>query len=153
MNTSPTPRNLSIWLFAAILGLVLTLAPASASVSPDESLTSIEVPSAPALGAEASPGISVMSASQCPSGSFCVWSGEDYQGAMKRFTTQSQYTTIGLSPVQSFYNNRSKRVYIYGNSSGTPSACYGPGAKRDNTAFSTWLYSAKGTYLSTATSC
>lgn len=150
MNTSPTPRTLSIWLFAALLGVALTLAPASASVDPDESLTSIEEPTAALLEADA-PGISVFSTSQCPSGSFCVWSDEDYLGTMKRFTTQSQYTSLNIGAVRSFYNNRSKRVYIYGNSSGTPSACYGAQAKRSST--SNWVTSAKGTYLSTATSC
>lgn len=153
MNTSPTPRNLSIWLFAAILGAALTLGPASASVDPDRSLQAIDASSLPALQPEASPEISVMTLSQCPSGNFCVWSGPGYEGTLKRFTNQSQYTSIGLNSVGSFYNNRSKRVYVYGNSSGTPSACYGAGVKKFDTSSSNWLSKAKGTYLSTATSC
>lgn len=151
MNTSPTPRNLSIWLFAAILGAVLTLAPASASVNPDASLSSVEEPAPALLETDESPGISVMSLSQCGSGYFCVWSQTSYQGTIQRFSTQSQYMSISLSSVRSFYNNRSKRVYIYGDPSGSPSACYGAQAKKASTT--SWLTLAEGTYLSTATSC
>lgn len=151
MNTSPTPRALIICLFAALFGTVLTLAPASASVTPDDSVISIEEPSAALLNTDASPGISVFSASQCPSGSFCVWSDEDYLGSMKRYTTQAQYLTLNAGAIRSFYNNRSTRVFLYSDSSATNSACYGAQAKRSAT--SGWLRSAKGAYLSTATSC
>lgn len=164
MNTSPTPRSLSIWLFAAILGIVLTLAPASASVIEERPAAAFDTtldaetgavtdePAAALLEPEAaSGGISVFSVSQCSAGYFCVWSLPNYVGTIQRFSSQSQYTSISLSKVGSFYNNRSKRVYVYGDPSGSPSACYGAQAKR--TGYTGWLLYAEGTYLSTATSC
>ncbi len=151
MNTSPTLRPLFIWLFAALLGVALTLAPASASVDPDESLTSIHEPAEARLEADNSPDISVFGASQCLSGNFCVWSGAGYTGNFKRFSTQSQYLSMGWNSIGSFYNNRSKRVFIYGDSSGSPSACYGAQAKRSTV--SGFLVEPSGVYLSTAASC
>jgi hypothetical protein len=151
MNTSPTPHNLTIWLLAAILGVVLTLAPATASADLDQSPATLDSLTPLEADADAAPGMSVFSASQCGSGYFCVWSQTDYQGTIKRFSTQSQYMSISMPFIGSFYNNRSTRVYIYGDPSGSPSACFGARAKRSS--FSNWMNYAKGTYLSTATSC
>lgn len=156
MNTSPTPRNLSIWLFAAILGAALMIGPASASASSDlpdlPARTVIDIDESAAPLAELEPsGVSVMSLAQCASGYFCVWTESNYLGAIQRFSNQSQYTPIVISPVRSFYNNRSKRVYIYADSSGAVGACHNAYVKKPTT--SGWLRNAKGTYLSTATSC
>lgn len=153
MNTSPTPRTLSIWLSVLLLGLALTVAPASASTATAtdtaDEFAAIDEPSALAE-TNAAPGFSVFSITQCPSGYFCVWTGAQFLGNVKRYNEQSQYTPIPISSTGSFYNNRSKRVYVY-NAGTTLSACYGPQASRSITTG--WQSVIKGTYLSTATSC
>lgn len=145
MKIPPALQILSVWLLVVVLGAALTMTRASAS---DDDLDD------PVLVGKAAktddPVMTTQSASQCGAGYLCVWSQPNYLGTIQRFSTQSQYTSINIR-VQSFYNNRSKRVYIYGDPGGSPSACYAAGTKRSST--SSWVPSAEGTYLSTATSC
>ena len=154
MKIPPALQVLSAWLIVAVLGTALSLTRADAVESPepaDLSATTTDAPSVTSLDAADEPDVQPATSSQCASGYFCVWSQAQYTGAIQRFKTQSQYQSIYLPSVGSFYNNRSKRVYLYTNGSGTPSACYGPNTKRATVSGS--LTGADGTYLSTATSC
>jgi hypothetical protein len=148
---------MSVWLLVVILGAALSMTRASASevevVTDDPAIISDTAPGdEPILKRKVDePVMTTLSTSQCGAGYFCVWSQANYSGTIQRFSAQSQYTSISLYRVGSFYNNRSKRVMLYSNSSGDQSACYGAQAKRSTT--SGWVSYAKGTYLSTATSC
>lgn len=92
-----------------------------------------------------------LSTSQCGAGYFCIWSSSNYTGSIQRFKTQSQFSSIYLSRVGSFFNNRPDRVFIYQYGGGSTSNCYAPRAKRSTT--SGWLTYAESVYLSTATNC
>lgn len=144
MKIPPVLQILSVWLLVVVIGAALTMTRASAAA--DDSDDPVLVGKA----ATSDPGLTTQSTSQCAAGYLCVWSQPNYLGTIERFSAQSQYTSITIR-VQSFYNNRSKRVYLYGDPSGSPSACYAAGTKRATT--SSWVPSADGTYLSTATSC
>lgn len=147
MKLPPALQILAVWLLVVILGAALTMTRASASDADAELDDPVVVGKA---ATSDDPVMTTLSTSQCGSGYLCVWSESNYQGTIQRFSTQSKYTSISIR-VRSFYNNRSKRVYIYGDPGGSPSACYGAGTKRATTT--SWVPSAEGTYLSTATSC
>lgn len=89
---------------------------------------------------------------QCTSGYFCIWSAADYGGSFQQFSATSSYRQIALSSVNSLYNRRSDRTYLYEGSNGTGSlSCYGPGAKVAN--LSGWRETARSVWLSTVTNC
>jgi hypothetical protein len=91
-------------------------------------------------------------ASDCPSGYLCVWSGTGFTGSVKKFSTASQYTVIGLSINQSIYNNRSKRAFLEKQRSGSDvELCLDPGESRSN--LSGWQEDADGVYLSNTAAC
>ena len=89
---------------------------------------------------------------QCESGYFCIWSAANYSGTFQQFSATSSYRQITLSSVNSLYNRRADRTYLYEGSSGTGSSgCYGPSAKVAN--LSGWRDNAKSVWLSTVTNC
>jgi hypothetical protein len=148
MKIPPVLQILSVWLLVVILGAAMTMTRAHA----------VEADAGPELGDDPAtisrivePVMETLSVSQCGSGYFCVWPSPNYVGTPKKYSAQSKYLSITLSNVGSFYNNRSKRAYLYGDSSRSPSACYGPRAKKASTTG--WMRLAEGTYLSTAASC
>jgi hypothetical protein len=144
----PAFQILSVWLLVVILGSALTMSRASADVDDGDLVLT------PQIGGSAKisdSGMTTNAVADCPSGYFCIWPETSYRGGMRKFSQQSQYLDIPLYTVRSFYNNRSGRVFVYGDPSGSPSACYGPGVRKSTT--SGWLQLAEGTYLSTATSC
>lgn len=156
MKIPPALQILSLWLLVTIIGTALTMtrADAAETTDPPTAPSSLVAPAeAEATTAETTdgPDVTLASTNQCASGYFCVWTQANYTGTIQRFKTQSQYSSIAVYRVGSFYNNRSKRVFLYADASGDTSACYGAGAKRSST--SGWVTYAEGTYLSTATSC
>lgn len=90
--------------------------------------------------------------SDCPSGSFCVWSRSNFRGEMQRIAATNSYRTITLAATASYYNNRTKRTWLHEEADGSgASVCVGPGASRSST--SGWQHAANGAYLATITSC
>jgi len=90
--------------------------------------------------------------STCPSGYFCVWTGQDYEGARHQYNDVDDYNPISVDPIRSAYNNRTKRTYLneLSGSSSTYS-CFGPGDY--DGALSGWQVHANSAFLSTYTSC
>lgn len=89
---------------------------------------------------------------QCTSGYFCIWSAADYGGSFQQFSATSSYRQITLSSVNSLYNRRADRTFLYEGANGTGlSSCYGPGAKVAN--LSGWRETAQSVWLSTVTNC
>lgn len=89
---------------------------------------------------------------QCDSGYFCVWSAANYTGSFQQFSATSSYRSISLSTVNSLYNRRSDRTFLYEGSTGTgSSSCYQPSAKVAN--LSGWRENAQTVWLSTVTNC
>ncbi|MFC5677145.1 peptidase inhibitor family I36 protein [Aeromicrobium endophyticum] len=90
--------------------------------------------------------------SDCPSGSFCVWSGTSFTGSFKKLSTTNAYLAIDLSSTRSYYNHRSQRTWFHEQSDGSGSKiCVDPGVSRAST--SGWATSAEAAYLATVTSC
>jgi hypothetical protein len=88
----------------------------------------------------------------CPSGYICLWSGSQYGGTMKKFASTGTYHSIGLSFVNSYYNNRTKRTWLHSASDGSGTyVCLSPGAQSGSV--SGWQESAKAVYLATVTNC
>lgn len=129
-------RSAGISLSATVSGLSASL---SVDVEPSSALPDDDDDPTP------------VSTSQCGAGYMCIWSASNYTGSLQRFKTQSQFSTIYLSRVGSFFNNRPDRVFIYQYAGGSTSNCYAPRAKRSTT--SGWLSSADSVYLSTASIC
>lgn len=92
------------------------------------------------------------SASACPSGAMCVWTGTSYTGTIWKTTSTSAYIAIGPGTIRSYFNNRSKRTYLheqrYG---GGIFACLRAGAK--SASLSGWTIHAEAVYLSAYTLC
>jgi hypothetical protein len=88
----------------------------------------------------------------CASGYMCLWGSAAYSGTMKSFSTSGTLLTIGLSSVGSYYNHRTKRVWIQENADGSGNKlCVNPGVKVSLTAG--WVTRAKTVYLSTIGYC
>lgn len=89
---------------------------------------------------------------QCTSGYMCAWSGPNYSGTFKRFSSTGSYQSIGLTTVGSYYNYRTRRTYLHQKLDGSGyNSCISPGARAS--VLSGWKTSAKAVYLSTATAC
>jgi len=88
----------------------------------------------------------------CPSGSFCVWTGTDFEGSRYSFNDVSDYNRIYVDPIRSAYNNRSKRTYLnQGTGSSSTYSCFGQGDY--DRSLSGWQVHANSAYLSTTTNC
>ncbi len=92
------------------------------------------------------------SRSDCPSGSFCVWTRENYEGTRYQYNNVGAYNLITVDPIGSAYNHRTKRTYLnqYSGKSSTYS-CFGPGDY--DGALSNWQVHANSAFLSTYTNC
>ena len=103
------------------------------------------------LAAEAAPQAPT-ALSECPSGSFCVWTRAGFAGQMQKITATNTYRTITLTTTASYYNNRTKRTWLHEEADGSgASVCIGPGASKHST--SGWQRAANGAYLATIASC
>lgn len=90
--------------------------------------------------------------SDCPSGYMCLWSQPDYSGPMKKISSTNQYVSIGLSTVESYYNNRTKRTWLHSTTDGSGNyVCLSPGARSGS--LSGWHDNAKSVWLATVTNC
>jgi hypothetical protein len=119
------------------LVLSTTIVAAAASIS-----------SLPATATEMSPAV----LSDCPSGSFCVWTGTGFSGTMQKISATNSYRSITLSSTKSFYNHRSQRSWLHATPDGSgASTCVEPGASRAST--SGWQATAESVYLATITDC
>lgn len=161
MKTSAPLRAVAAALLLLAASIGISLSPANAAPSPSPTPSVIE----PLATAEREPVASLeretltadaleiepLSLSQCSSGYFCVWSQSYYTGTLQRFRTTGQLSSIVLSRVGSFYNNRSTRAYVYESDGNGSIACYKGGYKRATT--SGWLTRAENVYLSTISSC
>lgn len=99
-------------------------------------------------GAQVSP----FALSECPSGTFCLWSGTNFSGSVQKITTTNAYRSITLSSTQSYYNNRTRRTWLHDQSDGSGSTvCINPGASKATT--SGWQTTAEAAYLATITTC
>ena len=88
----------------------------------------------------------------CPSGSFCVWTGTDFEGSRYSFNNVGDYNRIHADPIRSAFNNRSKRTFLnQGTGSSSTYSCFGPG--NYDRSLSGWQVHANSAYLSTATNC
>jgi hypothetical protein len=91
-------------------------------------------------------------AGDCPSGYMCLWSQPSYSGAMKKISTTGSYKSIGLTTVESYYNNRSKRRWLHEALDGSGQyVCLDPGARASS--LSGWQDNAKAVYLAMITNC
>lgn len=91
-------------------------------------------------------------ASDCPSGYVCLWSSTNYSGTMKKISTTGAYKSIGLTTVESYYNNRTKRTWLHEKADGSGQyVCLDPGARASS--LSGWEDNAKAVYLATITNC
>ena len=52
------------------------------------------------------------SRSECPSGYFCVWTQENYEGTRYQYNNVGAYNRIYADPIRSAYNHRTKRTYL-----------------------------------------
>jgi hypothetical protein len=88
----------------------------------------------------------------CPSGYFCVWTDENYEGSRYQYNNVGHYNLIAVDPIRSAFNNRSKRTYLneLSGSSSTYS-CFGPNDY--DGALTGWQIHANSAYLSTYTNC
>ena len=111
------------------------------------------VASAAAVPADPSTDTPLMRArSDCPSGSFCVWSGTSFTGTIRKLSATNDYLSINLSSTRSYYNHRSQRTWLHEKSDGSGShLCVDPGVSRASTTG--WAASAEAVYLATVTSC
>jgi hypothetical protein len=92
------------------------------------------------------------SKSDCPSGYFCVWTQENYNGSRYQYNNVDNYNQINVDPIRSAYNHRSKRTYLNQNSgSSTTYSCFGAGDY--DGALSGWQIHANSAFLSTYTNC
>lgn len=92
------------------------------------------------------------SKSNCPSGYFCVWTLDDYEGNMYEYGDVDDYNAISVDPIRSAYNNRTKRTYLNQDSGSSATySCFGPGDY--DSALSTWQLHANSAFLSTYTNC
>lgn len=90
--------------------------------------------------------------SDCPSGYMCLWSQPNYGGTIKKISATNSYKAIGLSAVESYYNNRTKRTWLHEAADGSGSyVCLNPGARAGS--LSGWQDNAKAVYLATITDC
>lgn len=137
MKISRSLRMLLLAFLVSVVSVTLTISPSSAAD--------------PNPAADEPDAATPLSLSQCGAGYLCMWSASNYTGSLQRFKTESQFSTIYLSRVGSFFNNRPDRFFIYQYSGGSTSACFAPRAKQNST--SGWLSSANTVYLSTVTSC
>ena len=88
----------------------------------------------------------------CPSGYFCVWSGENYEGSRRQYNDVGDYNLITMDPIGSAFNNRSKRTYLNQLSGkSTTYSCFGP--YDYDYALSGWQVHANSAFLSTYTNC
>lgn len=88
----------------------------------------------------------------CPSGSFCVWTGTDFEGSRYRLDDVGDYNRINADPIRSAFNNRGKRTYLnQGTGSSSTFSCFGPGDY--DRSLSGWQVHANSAYLSTTTNC
>jgi hypothetical protein len=92
------------------------------------------------------------SRSACPSGYFCVWTQENYEGSRYQYNNVGAYNRIYADPIRSAYNNRSKRTYL-NELSGSSSnySCFGAGDY--DWSLSGWQVHANSAFLSTYTNC
>ena len=88
----------------------------------------------------------------CPSGYFCVWSGEDFEGTRHQYSAVGVYNQITMDPIGSAFNNRGKRTYL-NQLSGKSSTYSCFGAYDYDYALSSWQVHANSAYLSTYTNC
>lgn len=103
-------------------------------------------------GSAASAASTPRSIGQCDSGYFCLWSGTNYSGAFQQFSVKSSYRQISLSTVNSLYNRRVDRTYLYEGSDGSGSyTCYPDHAQVANLIG--WRENAQAVWLSTVTNC
>lgn len=87
----------------------------------------------------------------CASGYACVWASAGYVGNRKGYQSAG-YNTIPLSTIGSYYNHRSKRVYLHEAADGSERhLCVNPGTKVSPT--SGWLIHAEAVYVSSTTNC
>jgi hypothetical protein len=97
-------------------------------------------------------GSAAAASTDCGSGYMCLWGSAAYSGTMKRFSTSGTLLSIGMSSVGSYYNHRTKRVWIQENADGSGNIlCVNPGVKVSLT--SGWVSRAKTVYLSTIAYC
>lgn len=90
--------------------------------------------------------------SDCPSGYICLWSKPNYTGTLQKISTTGAYKSIGLSIVESIYNNRSKRTWLHAAADGSGSyQCLEPAARFSN--LTGWHNQAKAVYLTTVAEC
>jgi peptidase inhibitor family I36 len=88
----------------------------------------------------------------CPSGYFCVWTDENYDGTRYQYNNVGHYNLITVDPIGSAFNNRSKRTYLNELSgSSTRYSCFG--AYDYDYALSGWQVHANSAFLSTYTNC
>jgi hypothetical protein len=88
----------------------------------------------------------------CPSGYFCVWTGENYEGTRRQYNNVGEYNQINVDPIRSAFNNRGKRTYL-NELSGKSStySCFGP--YDYDSVLSGWQIHANSAFLSTYTNC
>jgi hypothetical protein len=92
------------------------------------------------------------SRSNCPTGYFCVWTRENYEGTRYQYNNVGSYNLISADPIGSAYNHRTKRTYLNQNSgSSSTYSCFGPGDY--DGALSNWQIHANSAFLSTYTNC
>ena len=100
------------------------------------------------LGSPASAG----DKSDCPSGYFCVWQNSNFEGDMRKYNNVDDYNLIGLDPIRSAYNHRTKRTYLNeGSGSSSTYSCFGAGDW--DSSLSGWQLHANSAFLSTYTNC
>lgn len=92
------------------------------------------------------------SRSECPSGYFCVWTQENYEGSRYQYNNVGAYNRIYADPIRSAYNHRSKRTYL-NELSGSSSnySCFGAGDY--DWSLTGWQVHANSAFLSTYINC